>query len=49
MDAVSEVIGDLIVFVAFRDAIVRANVLGIQPADDHLFIFPDWEDRPALL
>ncbi len=49
MDAVSEIIGYLVVLVALRDTVVRSHILGIQPADDHLFVFPDGKDRFALL
>lgn len=49
MDTVPEVIGDLVVLVTLRDAIVRSHILRIQPADNHLFVFTHGENRLALL
>jgi hypothetical protein len=49
MDAVPEEVGDLVMAVAFGDAVVSADVLGIQTADDHFFVLGHRQQRPGLL
>jgi hypothetical protein len=48
MDTVPEILGNLVMLVAFGYAVVGADILGIQPPYDHLFVFPDGKNRPAL-
>ncbi len=46
--AVLELIDNFLVFMAFRHAIVRADIIGVQSADDHLFVLANGKYRLTL-
>jgi hypothetical protein len=49
MDTVPEEVGDLVMLVAFGNAIVCTDIFGIQAADDHFFIFGHRQQRSGLV
>jgi hypothetical protein len=49
MDAVPEIIGNLVMFVALCHTVVSADILCIETPDYQPFVFPDRQQGLALL
>ena len=48
MDAVPEEVSDLVVLVALGHAVVCADIIGVQAADNHFFVFSHRQQRSGL-
>jgi len=49
MDTAPEIVSDLVVLMALRHTVVGTNVIGVQPADNHLFVLSHRQQRMRFL